>query len=148
MGCHTWYKNLVISDQEKILKKINNVLKTSKTYDWYEVTDLTDFLESEEEWLEPIVDYVHDSLDYELEEVKGTWGLYKEVGMSDEPRIGGYPEAIITSADEMFKAMENGLVGGNGNIFKFTHELEDEKSIKEMITNFFKEYPYGVITFG
>lgn len=148
MGCHTWYKNLVTNDQEEILKIINDVLTISKNYDWYKVTNVNEFFNSEEEWLEPIIDYVYDSLDYQIEEVNGTWGLYKDVGIVDEPRINGYPEAIITSADEMFKAMENGLEGCNGGIFKFNHDPEDENRIKKMIKDFFEKYPYGIITFG
>jgi hypothetical protein len=41
MGCHTWYKKLITNDQEEIIKKVKDVIETSKYY-WYEFTTLDD----------------------------------------------------------------------------------------------------------
>lgn len=67
---------------------------------------------------------------------------------SDEPRIGGYPETIIRSAEEMFKAMETGLTGSNGKHYNFFVEPGREKIIKDHINTFFQKYPDGIIEFG
>jgi hypothetical protein len=150
MGCHTWYKKLITNDQEEIIKKVKDVIETSKYYwYWYEFTTLDDLFESTEPVIEDIADYVFDSLDG-LDEVNGVYGIYKSADGYDidSPRIGGYPEIIITSTEEMFEAMEKGLTGWRGDHYMFSYDKEEEDYIKDNIINFFKEYPDGIITFG
>jgi len=67
---------------------------------------------------------------------------------SDEPRIGGYPDTIIRSADEMFKAMQTGLTNWENKHFHFRWEKEREEHIKNHIITFFQKYPDGIIEFG
>jgi hypothetical protein len=67
---------------------------------------------------------------------------------TDEPRIGGYPDTIIKSADEMFKAMETGLINWEGKHFNFYWDKEREDYIRNNITEFFKNHPDGIIEFG
>ena len=67
---------------------------------------------------------------------------------TDEPRIGGYPNAIIKSADEMFKAMETGLENWEGKHFDFYWDKDREDYIRKNIVNFFNAHPDGIIEFG
>lgn len=148
MGCHTWYKKLVTNNQEDVIKKVKDVITLSKYYDWYEFTSLEDLFESNEEWLEEISEYVYDSID--IFKVNGFFGIYESTNVyqTDEPRIGNYPDTIIKSAEEMFKAMEDGLTNVQGNHCKFYWDESRDKSIRDNITEFFKEYPDGIIEFG
>ena len=149
MWCHTWYKKLVTNNQEEIVKRVRDVIAVSKHYDWYEFTNLKDLFESNEEWVQEISEYVYDNVDG-LVNVNGTYGIYDVANGydTDEPRIGGYPDTIIKSADEMFKAMEDGLIGWQGNHFNFYwDESRDERIIKNII-EFFKAHPDGIIEFG
>ena len=149
MGCHTWYKKLVTNNQEEIVKRVIDVIAVSKHYDWYEFTNLKDLFESNEEWVQEIAAYVYDSVDG-LVNVNGTYGIYDVANDydTDEPRIGGYPDTIIKSADEMFKAMEDGLIGWQGNHFNFYWDESRDERIRKNIIEFFKAYPDGIIGFG
>ena len=149
MGCHTWYKKLVTNNQEEIVKRVRDVIAVSKHYDWYEFTNLKDLFESNEEWIREIAEYVYDSVDG-LVNVNGTYGIYDGANGydTDEPRIGGYPDTIIKSADEMFKAMEDGLIGCQGNHFNFYWDESRDERIRKNIIDFFKAHPDGIIEFG
>lgn len=149
MGCHTWYRKLVTNNQEEIVKKVKDAISISKYYDWYEFTSLEDLFESNEEWLQEIAEYVYDSVD-DLIKVNGVFGIYDTANGydNDEPRIGNYPDTIITSAEEMFKAMDDGLIGWEGNHCNFYWDENRDKSIRDNITEFFKAHPDGIIEFG
>lgn len=149
MGCHTWYKKLVTNNQEYIVKRVRDVIAVSKHYDWYEFTNLKDLFESNEEWVQEIAEYVYDNVNG-LVNVNGTYGIYDAANDydTDEPRIGGYPDTIIKSADEMFKAMEDGLIGWQGNHFNFYWDESRDERIRKNIIEFFKAYPDGIIEFG
>lgn len=149
MGCHTWYKKLITNNQDEIVKKVRDVIAVSKHYNWYEFTNLKDLFESEEEWVQEIAEYVCDNLDY-LIEVNGVLGIYEEANGYDidAPRIGNYPDTIITSAKEMFKAMEEGLIGWQGNHCNFYWDKDREDYIRKNIVEFFNEHPDGIIKFG
>ena len=149
MGCHTWYKKLVTNNQEEIVKRVRDVIAVSKHYDWHEFTNLKDLFESNEEWIQEIAECVYDSVDG-LVNVNGTYGIYDVANGydTDEPRIGGYPDTIIKSADEMFKAMEDGLIGWQGNHFNFYWDESRDERIRKNIIEFFKAHPDGIIEFG
>ena len=149
MGCHTWYKKLVTNNQEEIVKKVKDIIAISKYYDWYEFTSLKDLFENDEEWVQEIAEYVYDSIDG-LVEVNGVFGIYESADGYDidEPRIGNQPDNIITSAEEMFKAMESGLIGWKGNHCNFYWDESRDKNIRHNIIEFFKEYDDGIIRFG
>ena len=149
MGCHTWYKKLVTNNQEEIVKRVRDVIAVSKHYDWYEFTNLKDLFESNEEWIQEIAKYVYDSVDG-LVNVNGVFGIYDRANGydTDEPRIGNYPDTIITSADEMFKVMEVGLVGWQGNHCNFYWDESRDERIRKNIIDFFKAHPDGMIEFG
>jgi hypothetical protein len=150
MGCHTWYRKLVTNNQEEVIKRVKDAISVSKNWDWYEFTDLKDLFESNEEWIQEIAEYVYDNITGTLIEVNGVYGIYEEANKyaTDEPRIGGYPDTIIISAEEMFKAMETGLINWEGKHFNFYWDKEREDYIKKNITEFFETYPDGIIEFG
>lgn len=149
MGCHTWYKKLITNNQEEIIKKVRDVISISKYYNWYEFTSLKELIESNEEWLQEIAEYVYDSVDG-LIKVNGEFGIYDTANGydTDEPRIGNYPDTIITSAEEMFKAMKDGLIGWQGNHCNFYWDEDRDRYIRNNILHFFKIHPDGIITFG
>jgi hypothetical protein len=149
MGCHTWYKKLITNNQETIVGKIKDVISISRSYNWYEFTSLEDLFNNDEEWVQEIAEYVSDSIDG-LIDVDGVFGIYESANGfdTDEPRIGGYPETIIKSADEMFKVMETGLVNWEGKHFHFRWEKEREDFIRDNIIKFFEAHPGGIIEFG
>lgn len=90
-----------------------------------------------------------------------TWYIPKEHQnlldtYGDIPRIGGYPENIIRSYDEMIEFMEKGFVDEDGVHHKFYYkysceevdvEEEKERAIAQ-VKRFFDIYPDGIITFG
>ena len=149
MGCHTWYRKLVTNNQEEVVKRIKDAISKSKCYDWYEFTELKNLFESDEECVQEIAEYVYDIVDG-LVKVNDVYGIYGCANGydTDEPRIGGYPDTIITSAEEMFKAMETGLIGWEGKHFNFYWDKERENYIRENITEFFEKHPDGIIEFG
>ena len=96
-----------------------------------------------------IAEYVYESIDG-LVNVNGVFGIYDMANGydTDEPRIGGYPDTTITSANEMFKAMEDGLIGAHGNHYTFYWDKEREDYIRKNIVDFFNAHPDGIIEFG
>lgn len=149
MGCHTWYKKLVTKSQDEIIKRVKDAIAASKYYNWYEFTSLEDLFESNEEHVQEIAEYVYDSVDG-LIKVNGVFGIYESANGydSDEPRIGGYPDTIIKSADEMFKAMETGLINWEGKHFNFYWDKERDDYIRKNIVDFFNAHFEGIIEFG
>lgn len=150
MGCHTWYNKLITNNQEEIIKRVRDVITVARHYDWYEFTNLKDLFENDEEWVQEIAEYVYNSIDGDLIKVNGVYGIYEEADgfCIDSPRIGNYPTDIITSAEEMFKVMEEGLVGYREVHSHFYWNKEDDEYIRKNIIEFFKKYPDGIITFG
>jgi hypothetical protein len=149
MGCHTWYKKLVTNNQDEVVKKVKDAIIVSRYYNWYEFTSLTDLFESNECWEQEIAEYVYDSVN-DLIKVNGVFGIYKSANGydADEPRIGGYPDTIIKSAEEMFAAMEYGLIGWQGLHYNFYFSKDREEYIKKNIVDFFNAHPDGIIKFG
>ena len=149
MGCHTWYRKLVTSNQEKIATRVRDAIAESLYYNWYEFTNLKDLFESNEEWVQEIAEYVYESIDGSVN-VNGVFGIYDMANGydTDEPRIGGYPDTTITSANEMFKAMEDGLIGAYGNHYTFYWDKDREDYIRKNIVDFFNAHPDGIIEFG
>lgn len=150
MGCHTWYRRLITNNQEEVVRKVKDVIAVSKYYNWYVLTSLDDLLQSNKKWEQGIVEYVFLSLDACIVKVNGVFGIYEcAIGYDiDEPRIGNYPDTIITSAEEMFRVMENGLRDRKGNHCDFYWDKRSDKRIRDNIIAFFKAHPDGIIEFG
>jgi len=68
---------------------------------------------------------------------------------SDEPRIGGYPENIIRSYEEMMEFMSTGFDSDDGDVhYDFYYEEDRFDFIQKNIKKFFDTHPNGIITFG
>lgn len=146
MGCHTQYRKLVTKDQYLISSKIRLILDDSQ-YWWYEFENLEDIVESKDEYIQEIGEYIDDNIDEHIVKVNGVYGLYEcaDEFDIDLPRIGGYPDVTITNIEEMFNVMESGLIGRKGGLYHFT----DEKGIgRKNVIAFFEKYPDGIIEFG
>lgn len=150
MGCHTHYKKLVTNDRKIIEQKVRDVLAASFLYDWYEFSTLEELFDpNAEEWIKDIADYVYGSI--EIYDVNGVLGIYLAADKlfdRDFPRIGGYPQQIMTSAKMFLEALENGLVNEDGKLCKFHYDKSEEQEIKNHIIDFFIAYPDGIVLFG
>jgi hypothetical protein len=79
---------------------------------------------------------------------KGTKDGYYELGefgWHDKYRVYGYPDGNFKSAEEAIKFLEE-YDNGNNIIYDFKKGMCDE--IRDIINNFFKEYPNGYINYG
>ena len=155
MGCHTWYRKPLVKGKENVQKYLREKIDTMRKKDWWDEDCEKEALNSliaigqlDEKMDEALLEAV--CLDNDLVFMNGEPQIF--VGANgfdiDEPRIGGYPDTIIKSADEMFKAMETGLINWEGKHFKFRWDQEREEYIRNNITEFFKAHPDGIIEFG
>jgi hypothetical protein len=169
MGCHTHYHIPLVKGKENIINHLKEKNENYRKKDWwdeecekehqyflslggydvlnfdYDFSDVKDYKEGDSY---DIVSYGVHSVEL-ISKVNNDYVLYKGVQLSDEPRIGGYPETIIKSADEMFEAIEKGLYSESLGKQVFFHIDNDRKEyVYNMINNFFKENPEGIIIFG
>jgi hypothetical protein len=150
MGCHTWYKVPVVKGEEEVKKELRANLERWRKASWWdaeceaEVPKRLQAIETlDPEWLD-------GGSDYYFYVVNGVPGLYRRYeGDSDEPRIGGYPDTIITSADQMFAFMRSGFYSDYyKKHFYFAPDGDRTERVRELITTFFQKHPDGIITFG
>lgn len=151
MGCHTCYQKPLVKGKENVKTYLKEKLESVRKKSWFKNYDIDE--------INSIIDDLNESTDTELlEDIELIDGdiyfindqpvIYVECEFSpDKPRINGYPEDIIKSADEMFSAMENGLINCRGERVYFDCDKNDEE-IKKVILYFFHKYPDGIITFG
>jgi hypothetical protein len=170
MGSHTWYKKPLVKGKENIIKYLKEKDESDKQKEWwnddcekehqyflslggydalnfdYDFSDVRDYKEGSDY---DIISYEIHSLELILK-ANDDYVLYERANgyCIDAPRIGGYPDTVIKSAEEMFKAMETGLVNWEGKHFNFYWDKNEEDYIRKNITNFFKAHPDGIITFG
>lgn len=168
MGCHTWYKKPLVRGKENIINYLKEKKENYRKKDWwdeecekeyqhflslggydvlnfdYNFSDVENYKKGDSY---DVVSYSVHSTELILK-VDDDYVLYQGIQLSDEPRIGGYPDTIIKSADEMFKAMETGLTNWEGKHFNFYWDKDREEYIRNMIKKFFEDYPEGIIRFG
>lgn len=144
MGCHTWYSIPKIEGKEKIIKIVQDYIDNDKHLE--EDYKIIYQLAIDKELHDVIMDVA--SIVKDLSKIDNTWTLYKDINLSNEPRITGYPETIIRSEEEMLKAMENGLPGEDGELNQFYYDEDRKPRILKQINKFFKDNPKGVIIFG
>lgn len=151
MGCHTWYFIPKHTGIDNVRKHILERIEITKQKDYWDN-------ECEQELTTLLPDL--DSLDFDSDIwwcyldtneffsiVNNIPGIYiKYPDDPDEPRIGGYPDNIITSAEEMFEFMRTGFTRDDGLHFDFF--IKDEDLIKKHIETFFNLHPDGIIEFG
>lgn len=143
MGCHTWYLVPVVIGKEDVKKELYANVERWRNAKWW-----NDECESElprrfeaierldEEWLD-------GGSDFHYYVVNGIPGLYdKYEGDSDEPRIGGYPDTIITSKEKMFEFMNTGFYSDyHKQHFNFHDDGDRKDRVIELINTFFEKHP-------
>ena len=155
MGCHTWYKKPLVKGKENVQKYLRERIDAMRKKDWWD-----EELEQEIPLRLKAINFLDENMEEDLLElatfddnlrfINGEPIIFVSANGydTDEPRIEGYPDTIIKSADEMFKAMETGLVNWEGKHFNFGWDKEREDYIRNNITEFFKNHPDGIIEFG
>lgn len=153
MGCHTWYRKPLVKGKENVQAYLRDEIERYRKEKWWDEEcekDVPLRLMSIENMNE--ADIENDeflTIDSDIRYVQGEPVIFVEYeNDSDEPRIGGYPEVIITSAEQMFEAMETGLTGWRGEHCHFYWEKDREDFIHNLIVEFFQKYPDGIIEFG
>jgi hypothetical protein len=152
MGCHTWYRKPIVKGKENVQVYLRDRIKYYRKKGW-----LDDELEIEK--ILKAIDLLDENMGDELEELVNIDGdlrfingepiiFHNYEGDSDEPRIGGYPDTIITSSKQMFSVMLTGLISERGELCHFHIEPGREERVKELIITFFKKYPDEIIEFG
>lgn len=151
MGCHTWYKVPVAKGRDEVTNKIREGINNLRKKDWWNEDCEKEAKESEralEEWDTDFLenDCISNHYFYIIDGVPILLKHYEND--SDEPRIGGYPENIITSEKEMLEFINSGFTREDGKHFDFYFEEERRERISSHIKRFFELHPDGIITFG
>jgi hypothetical protein len=155
MGCHTWYRKPLVKGKENVQKYLREKIDTMRKKDWWNN-------ECEQEAILSLkaIDALDENMNEELLEVvclndtlifiNGEPQIFVSANGFDidEPRIRGYPDTIIRSADEMFNSMETGLVNWEKKHFNFYWDKDREEYIRKNIVDFFDAHPDGIIEFG
>lgn len=175
MGCHTWFYVPVLTKKEDIIKEAQKALDENK---WLHPTEKQMYQYAIDNELNvPIKQLLSDYDDKDIDEWimyqdVTEWSLNKynkeqETNIerydteyhkliqtniiecySDEPRIGGYPETIIKSYQEMLDFMKTGYTNDEGKHYDFYYEEGRYPNFIEGIKTFFEKHPDGIITFG
>jgi hypothetical protein len=173
MGCHTWFSVPYKTDKKEIISIAQKWLDDNKymskghrrMYQWAidnevcePITELASFdigssRDGEFILYKNIEDFSVekynlengtniDKYDYEACE-KANIESY-----SNEPRIGGYPDKVIRSYDEMIEFMKVGYTDEKGNHYDFYYDEDRIDNVMSNIKKFFIKHPDGIITFG
>jgi hypothetical protein len=150
MGCHTWYKVPVAKGRDAVTVKVREELESLRKKDWWDEDCEREAKECERALKEWDTDVLEDCItNYYFYTVKGVPMLFKHYEHdSDEPRIGGYPENVITSEKEMLEFIKTGFTREDGKHFDFYIEEERRERVFKHIKKFFELHPDGIITFG
>ena len=174
MGCHTWFSVPYSADKEEIVelaqKYLDNLKGSSighkKMYQ-YAIDNLLE---------EPILELAEYSVDgchsenwtvyvdikkwslLQYNKSNGTnydsifdEAVHNKIPLeyySDEPRIGGYPDKVIRSYDEMVDFMKTGFTDEEGVRHDFYYDEDRKENFMNGIKTFFEKHPKGIITFG
>ena len=144
MGCHTWTYIPKINGKENIIKHWKSI---GEYFYWEDEHEFIDW-GNEDDYL-----YIKYTSYYFLVQGKaGEWVMYERIEeIGDEPRIGGYPDRVVRSYEDMEDFMSTGFDGehcGKPYHFDFYYDQERKEQIMEGIKNFFKKHPEGIICFG
>lgn len=156
MGCHTWYRKPQMKGKENIQEFLREEQECFKKESWWDEEcevelpkhlKAIDELDTFENMPEELRWYIYTR--HVIYQIDGELVLFEKYEHdSDEPRIGGYPDAIIRSKHEMFDAIKNGIECEDGILRTFNVPEDRKELIYERIENFFREYPDGIISFG
>lgn len=175
MGCHTWFSVPYKTDKREIIEIAQEYVFTTKYITkghkkMYQFAIDNELIEPVCELASIETDCVHrensewilykDIRDYSVEEYNKKHGtnyhkydkFFNENDViesySDEPRIGGYPDKIIHSYDEMVEFMKTGFNNEGGQHYDFYFDEDRIEKAMEGIKQFFVNHPSGIITFG
>ncbi len=176
MGCHTWFSVPHTTGKNKIIKLAQDFLNSDsflhtaghkQMYQYAidnEITEpccelasflLPDANPCDNNWV-LYQDFNHYLVDaYNLETNAGIGyydcGLQNIVGItrySNEPRIGGYPDRIVRSYDDLLDFMSTGFDNSQGKHFDFYYDEDRYDKFMNDIKEFFINHPLGIIKFG
>lgn len=150
MGCHTWYQYPIVTDEKEIIQQVINKLEEWKNSPWW---DEKKFGQERQIIEKAIAEADFHTLDDHmvidnLFFINDKPIIYADYPASDEPRIAGYPETIITSEQQMLDYMKSGFTNDKGKHFDFRVEEDRLPHVLEQIKTFFQNHPDGFITFG
>lgn len=176
MGCHTWFSVPFVQGEEEIYKLAQQYVDTSPHFqpggykEMYqlaidnklpgvvkELAGLIDDCSSyDDSWTlymgveEFALRQYNKENNTNLARYKD-WELVESLNLesySDEPRIGGYPEHVIRTYDQMVEFMKTGFDNNEGQHFDFYYQEDRKENFMQGIRNFFYRHPDGIITFG
>ena len=143
MGCHTWFRKPKIKGKENCREYLLNYIKGWSCNENGELSKMLNFAFDND---------LHDAIEFMFsEDTYENYIIYEDVkNMSDEPRIGGYPETILRSYDQYLKALKEGLPCGSDKtkIAQFYGLEGRDEWVYDRVEEFFKENPEGIIEFG
>jgi len=169
MGCYTWFSVPYIKDKQKIkelaqenLNKSNSYSESSRKMDQYAIDNdlitpifnLADLEHYDDTWVAYIDVSEWSLLEYnKLNNTNYTLQYDNEIinkleNYGDEPRIGGYPDKIIHSYQEMLDFMKTGFTNEKGKKYDFYYDEDRYDIFMSNIKTFFEKHPDGIITFG
>jgi hypothetical protein len=175
MGCHTWFSVPFKTDKEEIIKLAQDYLNSVTHYgdDYKKMYQLA----IDHGLQGPILELAADGSDSNVRD-PDNWILYKDIvdnsieehhkktgvlidrydyeaqkkegleNYSNEPRIGGYPDRIVRSYDDMVDFMKTGHTLSDGTHCDFNCDADRLDKVMEGIKQFFFKHPDGIITFG
>jgi len=171
MGCHTWFSVPYKTDKKEIIEMAQKSLD-----EWKECSDSDRQMYQyaiDMELVNPVCNLASggnknigwklykDVQDWDLDNYNIDHGtnydsryhpdVYDKIDLesySDEPRIGGYPDKVITSYQEMLDFMKTGFVDEEGIHHNFYYDEGRYPTFMKGIQEFFIKHPDGIITFG
>lgn len=176
MGCHTWFKVKRSNDQIlSIAQQALNInakymdansiefwqsqIDTNCTDQLFEfIEDYTDYYVYEIDGMQCIFEHIDDyairiyneKFSTNVRKYDSFWSNNRSMfeDYSDEPRIGGYPERIIRSYDDMLDFMKTGYIDSRDQHYMFRYDESRYPKFMAGIKQFFINHPDGIITFG
>ena len=173
MGCHTWFSVPYKTDKKEIIniaqQWLNDSIELSDDYKKMyqfaidneledpicELSEISTECRMSDKWIlyKGVKEF---SLENYNKSHSTNYGIYDDFfkdkdileSYSNEPRIGGYPDNIIRSYDEMVDFMYSGYVDKDGKKYDFRLDLDRKERVMEGMKTFFINHPLGVITFG
>ena len=174
MGCHIWFSVPYTTDKSEILKLAQQSIDNDKYFsdsekEMYQYAidkELKDpvcnlvmcFVDAREyhDWIIYADVTKYSLIEYNKEHGTNYASIYEpdvygKIGLesySDEPRIGGYPDNVIHSYDEMIEFMKTGFDKEDGKHYDFNYDETRIEKVMDGIKSFFIKHPDGIITFG
>ena len=150
MGCHTWYKIPAKITKEQIIEFAKKEIEKEwysedyrKMYQYAIDNDLCDVC----------CDLAMCNAAAHYHPSEG-WKLYLNLDFGNNPRVGGYPDRIIHSYQEMCEFVKEGYTDEDGKhhiFYNCNSMITDNATLEDAMETprrFFEQYPDGIVTFG